>query len=145
MFIKSEIASFFPFQGTPPPLPIKWSVNDHSCYWYVQTTNIEMFSAFINVFSKLRVSADPVDQHGHLSGSHWCSISYGELSFRAHFSHHTKKTTRTWNMLHYYFWKSFLTTELFPVPAAPSIRTLWPINTASSILNIVDISPRFHL
>ena len=77
---------------TPHLLPIDRLVNDHSFYWYVQTTNIEMFSAFINAFSnRFRVSADPLDQHGRLLRSHWSSISYAELSFVAHFSLHTKK------------------------------------------------------
>ena len=62
----------FPFPVvTPPPLPINRSVNDHSFYWYVQTTNIEMFSAFINAFSsRFRVSDNCLDQHGRLSRSH---------------------------------------------------------------------------
>ena len=48
-------------------------------------------------------------------------------------------------MLDYYFWKSFLTRELSPVTAAPSIKTLLPVNTASSIMNIVYIYARFRL
>ena len=56
----------FPFpMVTPPPLPIDRSLNDNSFYWYVQTTNTKMFSAFINAFSsRLRICADPLDQHG---------------------------------------------------------------------------------
>ena len=118
---------------TPPALPINRSVNDNSFYWYVQTTYIEMFSTFINRHSILDHSTDQPDR---LSRSHWSSISYAELSFVAHFSLHTKKN-RTWNML-LLFLESFLTRELFPVPTAPSIRTLWPINTASSKLNLRD-------
>ena len=50
---------------TPPPLPIDRSLNDNGFYWYVQTTNTKMFSAFINAFSsRLRICANPLDQHG---------------------------------------------------------------------------------
>ena len=55
---------------TLPTLPINRSVNDHSFYWYVQTTNIEIFSGFINAFSsRFRVKDNPLDQHGRLSRS----------------------------------------------------------------------------
>lgn len=41
-------------RGDPPPpflLPINRSVIDYSFHWYVQTSHIEIFSAFTNAFS----------------------------------------------------------------------------------------------
>ena len=66
----------FPFPGvTPPPLPINRSVNDHSFYWYVQTTNIEIISAFLHAFSsRLGVKPNSFDQHGRPTRSHWSSF-----------------------------------------------------------------------
>ena len=58
-----------------PPVPINRSVNDHSFYWYVQTTNIAMFPAFINAFSsRLRVKDDPFDQHVSLFIDFLCRV-----------------------------------------------------------------------
>ena len=56
---------------TTPPLPINRSVNEHSFYWYVQKTNIDIFFSFIKAFSdRIRVYADLLDQHASLSRSH---------------------------------------------------------------------------
>ena len=56
---KFSVASFFLSYGDTSPSTYQWI--DHSFYWYVQTTNIGMFSAFINEFSnRLQVCQPPL-------------------------------------------------------------------------------------
>ena len=64
------------------------------------------------------------------------------LSFVAHFSLHMKKQLVR-GICYTIIFGNISLLENFPSPCCPSIRTLLPVNTASSILSIVDISRNF--
>ena len=126
----------FPFPVlTPPHLPINRSVNDHSFYWYVQTIIINIFFCIYQRVFRQTLSLWRTPRSIWLSVTisfvldFLCRVVVRSAIFTSH-----EKATSIWTMLNYDFWKTFFTSELFPVPPAPF----------SSILNIVDMLMQFR-